>query len=353
LPYEDGWAAVNLEMPKRVPRFEPSAATYHWELVGAVTGLHVDVASSPEEKLAATRAFVQAWNYDIYTACLIGADDLCAKYTRMGHARYAKDGCDFDDTVECPFRTPEDVLAFDPWETYGPKNRAELVRRFNEHYHRQCVLFPDLVNTTGIYVTLMSGMIQVFGWYILLLAAGTDPDGFGQLVSRYASWIQQYYDAAAESEATVVCSHDDLVWTEGPFIHPDWYRRYIFPSLKKLWLPLRQAGKKVLFVCDGNYTSFVDDVAACGNAGFWMETFTDLKYVTEKYGKTHFIIGNVDTRILTFASRAEIRAEVHRCMEAGKECPGYFLCASGHIPPNVPVENALYYNEVYNELSRR
>ena len=353
MSYEDGWAAVNLHMPKRVPRFEPSVAKSHWPLLQAVTGLDVHAASAPEAKLAATRAFVRAWNYDIFPTSLIGANEYGQTRTRMGHARYAADGSDFDDIVECPFRTPEDVLAFDPWETYGRKDRAELVRRFDEHYRRQCAWFPELVNTTGIYVTLMSGMILIFGWDMLLAAAGTDPNGFGQVVNRYASWVQQYYDAAAESEAAVIYSHDDLVWSEGPFIHPDWYRRYIFPNLKKLWAPLRQAGKKVLFVCDGNYTSFADDVAACGNAGFWMETFTDLRYVTETYGRTHFIIGNVDTRILTFGSKADIRAEVGRCMEIGKKCPGYFLCASGHIPPNVPVENALYYNEVYKELSPR
>jgi hypothetical protein len=29
------------------------------------------------------------------------------------------------------------------------------------------------------------------------------------------------------------------------------------------------------------------------------------------------------------------------------------MCINGHMPPNIPVENALYYYEVYNELSRR
>ena len=57
--------------------------------------------------------------------------------------------------------------------------------------------------------------------------------------------------------------------------------------------------------------------------------------------------------ILTFGAREQIRGEVERCMTTGKKYPGYFMCVSGHIPPNVPVENALYYNEVYEELRRR
>ena len=99
-----------------------------------------------------------------------------------------------------------------------------------------------------------------------------------------------------------------MVWTAGPFIHPDWYRTYLFPNLRRLWAPLRERGKKIIFVCDGNYTSFLDDIVACGNHGFWFEIFTDLVCVAEKYGKTHVIIGNGDSRVLTFGTREEIRA---------------------------------------------
>ena len=40
-------------------------------------------------------------------------------------------------------------------------------------------------------------------------------------------------------------------------------------------------------------------------------------------------------------------------MKIGKECPGYILAVGNHIPVNTPVENALYYNEAYLELSKR
>jgi hypothetical protein len=41
MSHEDGWAAINLEMPARVPRTEYSAHDYNWELVKAVTGCDV------------------------------------------------------------------------------------------------------------------------------------------------------------------------------------------------------------------------------------------------------------------------------------------------------------------------
>ena len=60
--YADGWAAINLEMPPRVPRTEYSAHT-HWRLIDAVTGIHVDENSPLEEQQAAGRAFMREWEY--------------------------------------------------------------------------------------------------------------------------------------------------------------------------------------------------------------------------------------------------------------------------------------------------
>ncbi|MFP4053164.1 MAG: hypothetical protein ACLFV7_04795 [Phycisphaerae bacterium] len=66
-----------------------------------------------------------------------------------------------------------------------------------------------------------------------------------------------------------------------------------------------------------------------------------------------FAVANADTRILLSGSRGQIRAEVQRCMDIGRKCPGSIMAVGNHIPANTPVEDALYYNEVYEALSRR
>jgi uroporphyrinogen-III decarboxylase len=271
----------------------------------------------------------------------------------MGHAVYAAGGVDYNDAICCPFASPDDVLAFDPMDALGRINKAQVTKDFENHYKMGCKVYPDLVNMTGIYITLISGFIDLFGWDMLLMAAGTDPVAFGLLANRYTEWIGQYFEALADADVPVVMIHDDMVWTSGAVFNPSWYREYVFPNYRKLFRPLIDSGKKVLFTSDGTYTQFIDDIADCGIHGFVMEPTTDMKYIAEKYGKTHVFIGNADTRILLSGTKADIRAEVQRCMEIGKRCPGFFMAVGNHIPPNTPVENALYYNEVYNELGRR
>ena len=90
------------------------------------------------------------------------------------------------------------------------------------------------------------------------------------------------------------------------------------------------------------------------NSSFsFIPEMTDMKYVAERYGKTHVIVGNADTRALLSGDRKKIRAEVERCMATGKECPGFFMAVGNHIPPNVPLENALYYLDCITRLGKR
>jgi hypothetical protein len=353
MSYADGWAAINLEMPPRVPRTEYSAAK-HWKLINAVTGSRVDENSAPEDQIAAGRAFMREWDYCFSWATLIGGTELGEFGTDMGHAEYAAGGVDWRLPKQNPhYRTAEDVLSFDPWEALGPKNHGELVRRFEEHYQHNLAATPDQVNMTGVYVTMVSGFIALFGWDMFLLAVGTDPVRFGELANRYASWIGQYYDAMADADVPVIMVHDDMVWSSGPFLNPAWYREYIFPNMKRLFAPLREAGKIVAFTSDGDFSMFIDDLVDCGVSGFAMEPTTDMGYIAETYGRSHFFIGNADTRILLGGTNAEIRAEVERCMAIGKDCPGFIMAVGNHIPSNTPVESCLYYDQVYRELRDR
>ena len=352
MSYADGIAAINLEMPPRVPRTEYSV-TAHWELLTAVTGVEVTQDSGNDIKKQAAAAFMKAWNFDFLWNTLIGGQVFKKLRTNMGHANYAAGGVDFDDKLDCPFKDASDVLNFDLYETYGERDKDSLVRDFNDHYRASREYYPDAVAMTGVYVTCMSGLIDIFGWDMLLTAAGEDPEAFGALADRYADWMMQYYNALAESDAPVVMVHDDIVWTEGAFIHPDWYRRFIFPNYRKYFRPLLERGKKIIFTSDGNYTEFIDDIARCGVHGFVLEPTTDMGYIAERYGKTHAFIGNADTRVLLGGDKNEIRAEVKRCMDIGKRCPGFFMSVGNHIPANTPVGAAIYYNEVYEELGRR
>ncbi len=272
-----GMQALNLEMPERVPRTEYSVLG-HPELLTRVTGIPVTKDASPDVWRQAQRAFLKAWNFDFMWNTDIAHSIFGEYYTDMGHAVYAAGGTDFSAAKESKFKDEDDVLAFDPWEAFGERKEEEIIAFLNQEYARGCDFWDDAVNMNGIYVTCMSGLIDLFGWDLLLTAAGVDPKGFGETANRYAQ---------------------------------------------------------------------------CGFHGFVLEPGTDMEYIAHKYGKTHAFVGNADTRILLMGDREDIYKEVKRCMDIGKNCPGFFMAVGNHIPANTPVDHALWYNEFYEELSRR
>ena len=352
MSYQDGWDALNLRMPARVPRTEYSLES-HWDVIKYVTGINVTHESDSETKMKGSSALMKAFNYDFIWSVLIHHSVFGDKWTDMGHAVYEAGGGDFSSKGKPLYDDPDKALTMDPFELYGKADDQKLIDNFNQHYQKNCRVFPDAVNMTGIYVTCISGLIAILGWDMLLEAAGTDPAAFGQMTDRYSDWVQQYFNALAQSSAPVVMIHDDIVWGNGAFIHPDWYRRYVFPNYKKLFSPLRDSGKIIMYTCDGNFSQFIDDIAASGVSGFVMEPATDMGYIAEKYGKTHSFIGNAETKILLSGTKDDIRSEVKRCMDIGKKCPGFFMAVGNHIPANTPVDNVLYYNEAYEQLSKR
>lgn len=350
--YQDAMNALNLQMPRRIPRTEYSAGS-HWALISKVTGIPVNENSPDDQKHRARKAFEKAWNYGLSWSIKTNTEALTGPRTSMGHAVYQSDGSDYRNDVYCPFKTVEEVLRFDPYAAYGSRDREKLIAEFNGHYDWNCKAHPDQVNMTGIYITMVSGLLEIFGWEMLLEGLAEDSDEFGAVANRYADWILQYFEALACCKSPVVMVHDDICWTSGPFVQPAWYRKYVFPNYEKLLDPLKKAGKKILYTSDGTIDRLLDDVVATGVNALVIEPTTDMETIAKKYGKTHAFVGNADCRVLTFGDKPAIRAEVERCMKIGRDCPGFILAVGNHIPANVPVENALYYNECYMEMVDR
>lgn len=349
---KNGMSALRMEMPDRIPRTEYSAH-FHWKLVEKVTGMNVDSKSTEQIKEKASSQFVKEWDYGMFWNILTHNNVFDGKYTKLGHAEYMADSEDFSSEISQLLEDPEEVFSFDPFEVYGVKDKKILTKEYDENYEKMCLEYPDTVNMTGIYVTCISGALEILGWDTLLMAAGMDSKEFGEFLRRYEKWIGQYFEALAECKAETIMIHDDITWTSGAFLAPEFYREYVFAAYKRLFAPLLEAKKRILFTSDGNYTEFMQDIAECGVHGFVFEPCMDLEQICSQYGKTHVLVGNADTRILLMGNKEDIRQEVKRCIDLGRDCPGYFMAVGNHIPANTPIENALWYNEFYEKYSRR
>jgi len=338
--YQRGWDALHLRMPDQIPHTEYVS---HGPFIRKVTGLD---PSDPRAGVEFARLtdFDLIWsNYD-----LPGNRRL----THMGTAHWYE-GQETPDNRECPFPDDESVLSFDPVATFDVPPVTEVARLYEEQWQRDQEKYSFAVFPGGFYNTVFSWCILTFGWERFLCAAATDMERFDRVMEGFTRLSMVAFEASARTSMTTFICHDDIVWTSGPVFSPDWYRRYVFPRYKRLWKPLKEAGKILLFCSDGDFTMFVDDLVECGADGFIFEPLTDLEYVAGKYGQSKVIVGNVDCRVLTYGTPADIDAEVHRCADIGRSCPGYFFAVGNHIPYNVPMEHVELYLDLIKKYGKR
>ena len=84
MAYQNAMDALNLNMPRKVPRTEYSASSY-WSLVSAVTGIpsRPRATGRPSPRV---EAFEKAWDFGFTWSVLIHNQVLAECRTSMGHA---------------------------------------------------------------------------------------------------------------------------------------------------------------------------------------------------------------------------------------------------------------------------
>jgi hypothetical protein len=338
---EIGAAALNLQP---TPRLAHTEYCSHTRLKRAVTGI-------AEPGVAQERAFMEAWEIDIIWSTDDGPVpwELRGRVTDMGHAEFLEGGVDRREPDQCPFRSVDEALAFDAVAEYGLLDPGDLAAYYRGRFAQACADYPHQVNMGGYYRTLVSGAIAVFGWEMLLEAAAY-PRRFARVLESIYQQTLHHVRAWAATDIAYFMCHDDMVWSQGPFMRPDYYRAEILPRYRELWRVLHDAGKRVIFTSDGDMGMFIDDLIEAGADVLCFEPMTALEPVARRYGQTHGLMSScVDARTLTFGSRADIRREVDATLALAPLCRGLVVAVGNHIPSNVPVENALFYMDYLRE----
>jgi len=350
MSYQNGWAAICHEDSDKVARTEYLIGE-NTPLAERVTGISPRDAASEE---AMWSEFVRCWDFGFNWNVMVTAahiNEAGGKTTSMGHAAYKADGSDFNAHIEQAFESIEDAARLRPSRDFRFFERADLLERFECNYHNQQRLYPDTVAMSGVYVTLFSGLIDIYGFEQLLLLMGLHLDELNEVIESYAEWMLPFFEAYAQSSIPAIMVHDDICWTEGPVTHPAWYRENIFPHYKKLLAPLKAAGKKILFTSDGTIDDFFGDFVDLGIDTLVMEPTCNIREFGRLYGDRCGMVGGIDCRALASASRDEIERLVRETLEWGKRYNGYIFACGNHLPPSVPVEKAIFYNEMYERYS--
>lgn len=259
--------------------------------------------------------------------------------------------------AESPFTSPEEVLRYRPLEDAEGKVRWLLPKerqKFRGLPERdQALAGKTCLSTGNYYTTLFQYGIYAFGWENFLLAAAMDPATFDVILWQFAEISRQNVDDFTSGDCPVCFIHDDVATSRGLVFAPEWYRKYLYPKYEMILEPAKRRGKRIVYVSDGNYSEVMPDLFAVGVEGIFFDERNDLTAIIKRWGRDKIIAGNIDVQIITWGTPEDIRREVRRCCDLGRDCPGYFLKCFGDIPHNIPMENLDVYFDACRTYGRR
>ena len=245
-----------------------------------------------------------------------------------------------------PYETPEELFADDSFEL---------------DYHALITPVPHCLDTQVIgrkmeqagdiglyyymlYTNLFMWGVEYLGWEVFMIAAMLDPDRFARhFLDKAFAASGSLIGTLCEIDSPYVFVHDDLADANGPVFPPAWYDEHIFSRYPELWAPVKEAGKKLIFVADGNMGPLLPRLRACGVDGVHLENpATDLDVILEVFGDKIIICG-MDTKRLTFGKPEQIHEHVEHIAARTRDIPGFTICSPGGIHANVPLENLEAY----------
>ncbi|MFA5688503.1 MAG: uroporphyrinogen decarboxylase family protein [Kiritimatiellales bacterium] len=250
------------------------------------------------------------------------------------------------------FDSPEDVLEFNPLEhdTFSFDERKDFFRR----YYKQK---QDLLGDSGLFIgwyyhTLFMWPVEIFGWENFMLAAMSDPERFAEILDQFFELTKRDVLAMAQvPDLPLIGCHDDLCNANGPMFNPGWYREFIYDRYSELTHALRDAGKKSLFVCDGNVVPVLDDLVTVGFDGIGIDGHSDLEAVIKVFtGK--IITGGLRASVVSNGTPEEIESMVKKTAALVKDEPGYFFKSSG-MSGRTSLQNIDHYQKCIQLYGQR
>jgi len=174
-----------------------------------------------------------------------------------------------------------------------------------------------------------------------------DPSLISDMMDFIVDFVKRTIHRALH-EVAIDFAHgwEDMAYNKGPLISPKLFKEFMLPRYKEITNFLREHGIDIIIVdSDGNIEELIPLWLEGGvNCMFPMEIGiwkTDLIALRKKYGKNLLMIGGIDKHAL-IEGKSSIKEEVYSKLPLIQE-GGYIPTPDHRVPPDVPLDNYLYY----------
>lgn len=204
-------------------------------------------------------------------------------------------------------------------------------------------LLPDGMKIMVILGKLFTGNWLMQGMETFFLNVVDDLELVELLYDKICSLQWEVFDRViAHSAVGGIWNPDDFANRENTLLKPSHFRKYCFPTYKRMGQVCRQLGKPMILHSDGNIAALLNDVLDAGFNGFHPveAKAMDIFQLKRTYGDRLALLGNVDLDVpLSRGTPQEVDAEVKRLITGLAPGGRYLISAGNSIPEYVPLPN--------------
>ncbi|HEV8309720.1 MAG TPA: uroporphyrinogen decarboxylase family protein [Methylomirabilota bacterium] len=193
---------------------------------------------------------------------------------------------------------------------------------------------------------------------VMLLDTFEDPGFIHELMRFTTEYCKRWGDAIAKTRIGLSYSEPTASIS---LISPDNYREFIAPYHKELveYFKAKKVGLTT-HICGTTYPIY-EDLIRCGftTISFDLDQQADPKLQVDQLARFMEVskqravaIGNVDATLFERATKAEIEAEVRRCVAAAARYSGWILSTSCEIPPRSKPEIVQWFMDAAWDYGR-
>ena len=136
---------------------------------------------------------------------------------------------------------------------------------------------------------------------------------------------------------------DDMAYTTGLIISPNFLREYVFPYIKRIGDVCKKYNKPLLMHSDGKLTEILEDLIACGVQGIHPNepTSVDIFEMKKIWGDRLSLLGGIDLDLLTRGTVEQVidltKSMINRFKDIGPQ--GIALGSSNSIAKYISLDN--------------
>lgn len=203
----------------------------------------------------------------------------------------------------------------------------------------------------GMKVLLHTADVFTFAWEMIgfsefCLAVYEEPELIDQVMGTLGEAMLQSMRAAVDRVGDAIGAviySDDIAYTEGLMLGPDFFRERLFPLIKQLNQIIAKVHAPLIYHSDGRLYQVFDDLAEIGVRAIQpLEPKSmDPLEIKQRWPGRFCLLGNIDLDLMARGSADQVERHVREKLDRLNATGGYMPGVSNTVPPYVDHANYL------------